>query len=85
MFVAMLTMLLSRRRVLLGVLVLPVRVVMGRLQVVMRGRVMMCCGLMVMLDGRMFGLLWHGFVLCSGIGDRWAVCAQNTRPQSARR
>jgi hypothetical protein len=69
MFVAMLTVVVSRRCVLLSVLVLPVRVTMGRLQVMMRGRVMMCRGLRVMLDSRMFGLLWHGTVLRSGIGN----------------
>ena len=78
MSVAMLTMVVSRRGVFLSVLVLPVRVVVGRLQVMMGGRVMMCRGLMVKLDSRMFGLLWHGIVLLSGIGDRWAPRAQNT-------
>jgi hypothetical protein len=38
--VAVLTMLVSRRRVLLGLLVLAVGVMMGRLQVMVRGGVM---------------------------------------------
>jgi hypothetical protein len=63
MLVAMLTMGVSRRRVLLGFLVLPVRVMVGRLQMMVCGRVMVCGGIMVMFDSRMFGLLCHGIVL----------------------
>jgi hypothetical protein len=39
-FVAVLTVLVSRRRVLLGLLVLPVGMVVGCLQMMMRGSVM---------------------------------------------
>jgi hypothetical protein len=63
MFVALLTVVVSRRRVLLGFLVLPVGVTVGRVQVVVCSRMMMCCGLLVMLDSRMLGLLCHGIVL----------------------
>jgi len=57
--VAMLTMLVSHRGVLPGLLVLPVRVMVGRLMVMVRGSMVVRGGLMVMLDGRMF-LLCHG-------------------------
>ena len=69
MSVAMLTVVVSRRRVLLGLLVLPVGVMVGRLQVMVRGGVMMCGRLPVMLDGRVFGLLCHGHLLLQGIGE----------------
>ena len=65
--VAMLTMLVSRRGVLPGLLVLPMRVMVGRLMVMVRGGVVVRGGLMVMLDGRMF-LLCHGLVL-HGFGE----------------
>jgi hypothetical protein len=61
--VALLTVVVSRRRVLLGLLVLPVGVMVGRLQVMVRGGVMVCGGLSVMLDRRVLGLLCHGLVL----------------------
>jgi hypothetical protein len=38
-------------------------VMVSRLQMMMRGGVMMSGGLMVMLDGRVFGLFCHGLVL----------------------
>jgi hypothetical protein len=63
MSVAMLTVLVSRRRVFLGLLVLTVGVMVGCLQVMVRGGVMVCGGLSVMLDRRVFGLLCHGLVL----------------------
>jgi hypothetical protein len=47
--VAMLTLMVSRRRVRLGLLVLTMEVMVSRLQVVICGRVMIC-GVMVMLD-----------------------------------
>jgi hypothetical protein len=55
MFVGHLTMFLSCRRVLLGVLVLADRVMMGRLMVMMRGGVMVNSRLMVVLARRMVG------------------------------
>ena len=61
--VAVLAVLVSRRRVLLGLLVLPMGVIVGRLQVMVRGGVMVCGGLTVMLDGRVFGVLCYGLVL----------------------
>jgi hypothetical protein len=63
MSVAMLTVVVSRCRVFLGFLVLPVRVMVGCLQVMVRSGVMVCGGLPVMLDRRVFGLLCHGLVL----------------------
>jgi hypothetical protein len=63
MLVAVLAMFVSRRRVLLGLLMLAMGVVVGRLQVMVRRRVMVCGGLHVMLDGRVFVLLCHGRVL----------------------
>jgi hypothetical protein len=65
---ALLTMLMSRRRVLLGLLVLPVGVMVGRLQVMVCGGVVVCSGLPMMLNGRVFLLLCHGPVLLQGIG-----------------
>jgi hypothetical protein len=59
----MLTVVVSRCRVFLGLVVLPVGVVVGCLQVMVRGGVMVCGGLPVMLDCRVFGLLCHGLVL----------------------
>ena len=63
MLVAVLTVFVSRRRVLLGLLMLAMGVVVGRLQVMVRGRVMVCGGLHVILDGRVLALLGHGWVL----------------------
>jgi hypothetical protein len=48
--VAMLALLVTRRRVLLGILMLPVGVVVGCHQVMVRGGMMVCGGLSVMLD-----------------------------------
>jgi hypothetical protein len=59
----MLTVLVSGCRVSLRLLVLPVGVMVGRLQVMVRGGVMVGSGLPVLLDRQMFGLLWHGLVL----------------------
>jgi hypothetical protein len=76
MLVAMLTMLVSRRRVLLGLLVLPVRMMVGRLLVVVCGDVMVCGGLPVMLDGRVFVRLCHGLVLLERFGEIRVQCAR---------
>ena len=72
MSVAMLTVVVSRCRVFLGLVVLPVGVVVGCLQVMVRGGVMVCGGLPVMLDRRVFGLLCHGYCppLSQGFGKR---------------
>ena len=59
MFVAVLTVRVGRRRVLLGLLVLPVGVVMRRLEVVMGGRMVVGRRHRVMLDGRMLVLFCH--------------------------
>jgi hypothetical protein len=75
MSVAMLAVFVSRRRVLLGLLVLSVGVMVGCLQVMVRGGMMVCGGLPVMLDRRVFGLLCHGLVLLQGFGKRRALCA----------
>ena len=85
MLVAVLTVFVSRRGVLLGLLMLTVGVVVSRLQVMVRGRVMVCGGLHVMFDRRVFVLLCHGCVLLqklwnlgasrtaqTGISFRWA-------------
>jgi hypothetical protein len=69
MLVAVLTMIVSRRRVLLGLVVLTVGMMVGRLQVMMSCRMVMCGGLHVMLDGRVFELLWHGLVLLQGLAS----------------
>jgi hypothetical protein len=53
---AVLTVFVSRRGVLLGLLILAMRVVVGR-------RVMVCGDLHVMLDRQAFVLLGHGWVL----------------------
>jgi hypothetical protein len=56
--------------VLLGLLVLPVVVIVGCLQVMMRGGVMVCRSLPVMLNRRVFGLLCHGNILLQqGLGN----------------
>jgi hypothetical protein len=68
MFVAVFTMLMSRRRMLLGLVMLPVGVIVGRLVVMMSGRVMMSSSLTVVLNGWVFGLLWHGLVLLEWFG-----------------
>jgi hypothetical protein len=67
MRVGVLAVLVSRRRVLLGLVVLPVGVVVGCLMVVVCGSVMMCGGLPVVLDGRVFGLVCHALVLRTGV------------------
>jgi hypothetical protein len=63
MLVPMLTVLVRCRRVLLGLLVLPMGVMMGRLMMMVCGSMMVCSGLDVMLYGRVFGLVCHGRVL----------------------
>jgi hypothetical protein len=63
---AVFAVLVSRRRVLLGLFVLPVGVMMGCLVVMVCGGVMVCSGLSMMLDGRVFGLLCHTRVLRKG-------------------
>jgi hypothetical protein len=55
MFVSLFAMLLSRSRVMLGVLVFPARVVMLGLMMVMRGSVVMSGSVMMML---LRGMLW---------------------------
>jgi hypothetical protein len=49
---------------------------MGVLQVVVRGRVTVCGGLMVMLDGRAFGLFCHNSGLLQRSLERWSPGAQ---------
>jgi hypothetical protein len=60
MLVAVLTVRVGRGRVLLGLLVLPVGMVVRRLEVVMGGRMVVRRRHRVMLDGRMLVLFWHG-------------------------
>jgi hypothetical protein len=60
--VAVLAVMVGRRRVPLGVLVLAVGMMVGRLQVMVGRRVMVQGGLVVMLDGRMYVLLCHDLV-----------------------
>jgi hypothetical protein len=57
--VAMLTVFVGRRGVLLGLVVLAERVVMGRLEVVVGGSLVMGGSLVVMLDGRVLLLTSH--------------------------
>jgi hypothetical protein len=59
MLVAMLTMFVSRGRVLLGLLVLPVGVMVGRLHVMVCGRVVVRCCQHVVLDRGMLVLFGH--------------------------
>jgi hypothetical protein len=68
MSVAMLAVLVSARGMLLGLVVLPVGVMVGCLMVMVRGGVMVCSGLAMMFDGRVFGLLSHGSVLVCRTG-----------------
>jgi hypothetical protein len=63
MLVPLLTMLVSRRRVLLGLLVLPVGVMVGCLMMMVCCSMMACSSLVVMVDGRVFRLACHGLVL----------------------
>jgi hypothetical protein len=63
---AVLAVMVGRRRVFPRLFVLTVGVMVGRLQMMMRGGVMMRGGLMVMLDGRVFLRFWHGLVLLTG-------------------
>jgi hypothetical protein len=60
MLVPVLTVGVGRRRVLLGLLVLPVGVVVRRLQVVVCRRVVVRRRHQVMLGGRMLVLFGHG-------------------------
>jgi hypothetical protein len=78
-----LTMLVSRRRMLLGLIVLPVGVMLSRLQVMVRSGVMVCGGLTVMLDGRVFRWFCHGLALLQGFGEHRHT-APNDAPHSAR-
>jgi hypothetical protein len=59
MLVPALTVRVGRGRVLLGLLVLPVGVMVRRLQVVMGRRMVVRRRHRVMLDGRMLGLFGH--------------------------
>jgi hypothetical protein len=78
MFVPVLTMLVSRRRVLLALLVLAVGVMVGRLMMMVCGSVMVRSGLVVMLDGRVIGLVCHGLVLLEGFAETRVHRAQNS-------
>jgi len=77
-------MLVSRRRVLLGLLVLPVGVMVGRLMMMVCGSMMVCSGLVVVLDGRVFGLVCHGLVFLKGFGGTGARRAQDGGLRSVR-
>jgi hypothetical protein len=70
--VPMLTVLVSCRRMLLGLLVLPVGVMVGRLMMMVCGSVMVRSGLVVVLDSRVFRLVCHGLVLLKGFGETGA-------------
>jgi hypothetical protein len=61
-------MLVSRGRMLLGFLMLPVGVVVGGLQVMMSGSVMVRRSRAVMLCCRVFGWIRHGLVLLERFG-----------------
>jgi hypothetical protein len=75
--VAVFAVLVSRVRVLLGLFMLPVGMMMGRLVVMVCGGVMVRSGLPMVLYGRMLGLLGHGRVLRQG---SWGMGA--SRPRS---
>jgi hypothetical protein len=79
-FVAVLTMFVSRRRMLFGLLMLPVRMVVGRLMVMMSGSVMMSGCHTVMLRGRVLGLFCHSFCSPGEVwGERHAVLERGSR------
>jgi hypothetical protein len=69
MLVPVLTVLVSCRRVLLGLLVLSVGVMVGRLMMMVCGCMMVRSGLVVMLDRCVLGLVWHGLVLREGFAE----------------
>jgi hypothetical protein len=82
MLVAVSTVLMSGSRVLLGLLVLPVRVMVGRLQVMVGRSVMVCGGLVVVLDGRVLLRLCHGLVLLERLGETRVPRARFLGPRS---
>jgi hypothetical protein len=84
MLVPMLTVLVSRRRVLLGLLVLPVGVMVGRLMMMVCGSMMVCSGLDVMVDGRVFRLVCHVRSPKSGLWKQGCI-APTIGLRSARR
>jgi hypothetical protein len=88
MLLAMLTMVVSRRRVLLRFLMLPVGMMVGRLQVMVCGRMMVSGSLMMMLNGWVLGLLCHSRGLLQGFRERWPLGAQQwasiSRPMAVR-
>jgi hypothetical protein len=59
MMMSLLTVFVSRRRVLLRLVMLPMNVVMGSLKVVVGGGMMACGRVVMMLHGRVFALLGH--------------------------
>jgi hypothetical protein len=61
--VGVLTMLVSRGRMLLGFIMLAMRVVVRGLEMVVRGRVMASRSLVMMLNRRVFVLFGHGGLL----------------------
>jgi hypothetical protein len=69
-FVRMLTVFVSRCRVLLRFFVLAGFVMMGRLVMMMRGGVMVACGLMMMVACRVLRRLCHVTLpsVCNGTG-----------------
>jgi hypothetical protein len=81
--VTVLTVMVSRRRMLLGLVVLPMRVMMGRLQVMVCGGVMVRGGLMMMLHGRVFLWLCHDLVLLRGLVNMGIEPSEPDRKQPA--
>jgi hypothetical protein len=59
-------MFVSRRRVLLGLLMLAMRVVVGGLEVMVGGCVMACGRLVMMFHRRVLGVFGHGAFSCKG-------------------
>jgi hypothetical protein len=57
--VCVLTMLVSCGRMLLGLIMLAVSMMVGRLKVMVGGRVMAGRGLVMMVNRRVFVLFWH--------------------------
>jgi hypothetical protein len=60
MFVRVLAMFVSRRRMLLGLVMLAMRMMVGSLEVVVSSRMMASGGQVMMLDRGVFGVFGHG-------------------------
>jgi hypothetical protein len=68
----------------LGLVVLSVGMMVGRLMVMVRGAVMVRRGQLMVLDGRVFVLLCYGLFLLQGFRKRWVFRAQASASASPR-